>query len=283
MASDASVVERTWKLPQALFASLPWYDLPEIRDANDALWDAIAAALRDQGLADVPKTLDRALPYGFDWNGRCLFTQTCGYPIFTTSRGHFRVLGIPVYAADGCDGPLHRSFIAVRKGSRFQSLEDLRDGVFAVNEPDSNSGMNLPRHLFAPLNREGRFFRARIVSGSHVASAELVRDGAADAAAIDCVTFALLQRHRPHAIAELSIIAHSAATPAPPFVTSSRTEPATFEALRRALMAVTRDSRYAALREELFLQDVSLANEDAYAVVFELEREAQRLGYPILA
>ena len=281
--SEAAVAQQAWSVPQQLFASLPWYDLPEIRDNNDALWDAIAAALRDQGLADVPEALDRTLPYGFDWNGRCLFTQTCGYPIFTTSRGHFRVLGIPVYSADGCDGHLHRSFIIVRKGSRFGSLEDLRDGVFAVNEPDSNSGMNLPRHLFAPLNREGRFFRARIVSGSHVASAELVRDGAADAAAIDCVTFALLQRHRPDAIAELSIIAHSAATPAPPFVTSSRTETATFEALRRALMAVMRDSRYAALRDELFLQDVSLVSEDAYAVVFELEREAQRLGYPILA
>ncbi len=89
--------EKTWSVPQALFASMPWYDLPEIRDATDAFWAALVAKLAERGIEDVPKQLDRDVPYGVDWNSKCLFTQTCGYPIFTTARSQFHVLGIPCY------------------------------------------------------------------------------------------------------------------------------------------------------------------------------------------
>lgn len=281
--SEAAVAEQTWSLPQQLFASLPWYDLDEMRDANDAFWIAFSGALRERGIDSVPAVLDRSLPYGFDWNGKCLFTQTCGYPIFTTSRGHFRVVAIPAYAAPGCDGPLHRSFIVVRASSTFASLEDLRGCTFAVNELDSNSGMNLPRHLFAPLSRDGRFLGERVVSGSHATSAELVREGAADAAAVDCVTFALLERYRPQTVSELRVIAQTATTPAPPFATSSRTGDELFGALRQALLSVAREGRHAELRDALLLSDVVLANADAYALVLDYEREARRRGYPVLS
>ena len=193
----ALAIEKTWSVPRQLFASMPWYDLPEIRDATDAFWTSLSAKLVECGFEESPKQLDRDVPYGVDWNSKCLFTQTCGYPIFTTSRTQFHVLGIPCYTAAACDGPLHRSFIVVRADSRFNQLEGLRGGTFAINEPDSNSGMNLPRRLFAPYHRAGRFFEHRVVSGSHAASLELVVGGIADAAAVDCVTYALLQRYRP--------------------------------------------------------------------------------------
>ena len=88
--------------------------------------------------------------------------------------------------------------------------------------------MNLPRRLIAPLARDGRFFETVAITGSHAASAAAVANGEADAAAIDCVTFALLQRHRPHVVAELRTIASTFATPTPPFVTSSLHDDALF-------------------------------------------------------
>jgi ABC-type phosphate/phosphonate transport system substrate-binding protein len=227
--------------------------------------------------------LDRDVPYGVDWNSKCLFTQTCGYPIFTTSRTQFHVLGTPCYTAPGCDGPLHRSFIVVRGDSRFHELEDLRDGVFAINEPDSNSGMNLPRRLFAPFNHDGRFFGDRIVSGSHVASLDLVARGEADAASVDCVTFALLQRHRPLAIREIRVIAETPASPAPPFATSARIDDALFAVLRDALASAVHDPHHREICEPLLLGAVEITDESAYAVVLDYERESEALGYPILA
>jgi ABC-type phosphate/phosphonate transport system substrate-binding protein len=265
------------------FASLPWYDFPEVQAANDALWHAIAAGLRARGLSDVPATLDRTLPYGVDWNRACLLTQTCGYPIFTTSRGHFSVVAAPCYGARGCEGPQHRSFIVVRRRSRFRTLDDLRGTIFAINEADSNSGMNLPRRLFAPFNRDGRFFERTIVSGSHAASAEFVVSVRADAAAIDCVTFALLQRHRAGVIEDLRIVAETPASPTPPLATSNRRSPAEVAALRSALQDVVHDAANADILDVLLLRDISIADQSSYQIVMTYEREAAALGYPVLA
>lgn len=284
MADVATAASKqTWAVPRLLFASLPWYDLPEIRESTDAFWEALASGLRKRGVDGVPSSLDRNVPYGFDWNGKCLFTQTCGYPLFTTSRAQFHVLAIPAYDAPGCQDTLHRAFIVVRASSKIETLEDLRGGTFAINEPDSNSGMNLARHLFAPLSRGGRFFSERIVSGSHIASVELIRTGAVNAAAVDCVTFALLQRYRPAATAELRVIAQTAMSPAPPFATSARGTAAVFTALRSVLLDIMRDPRYAGFRNALLLKDVELGGTDVYGIVLAYEREAESLGYPALA
>lgn len=266
-----------------LYASFPWYDLPEMHRATDALWEALATLFTREGLEDVPARLDRERPHGIDPGGACLFTQTCGYPLFTTARGHFTVLGAPGYRVPGCKGSRHRSFVVVRNDAPVTELEHLHGLCFAVYEPDSNSGMNLPRLLFAPLARDGRFFAETIVTGSHEASAAHVNDGRADAAAIDCVTLALLRRYRPSAVAGLRIVAQTASTPTPPFVTSCHTTARDVAAVRRGLRSFASDGRYAELREALLLADLDCCDEDAYDVVMAYEREAQRVGYPHLA
>jgi len=251
--------------------------------ATDALWHGLRATLASSGFGDFPESLDRTRAHGTDFPGECIFTQTCGYPLFTTARGHFIVLGAPRYDVSGCTGSLHRSFIVVRNTTPVRALADLRGTRFAINESDSNSGMNLPRRLFAPLAQDGRFFGGTVVTGSHAASATLVAAGGADAAAIDCVTFALLERYRPAAVRTLRVIAETAATPTPPFVTSLRTSASQVEALRNALSAFTRDAVYAPIREALFLGGVDSCSDDAYEVVMDYERDARRLGYPLLA
>lgn len=271
------------QIAHRLFASFPWYDLPEMHAANDALWRALAASLVAEGIREVPDRLDRERPHGVDPVQECLFTQTCGYPLFTTARRHFTVLGAPCYSVLGCEGPLHRSFIVVHDASSVRTVEDLRGGSFAINEADSNSGMNLPRRLFAPLARNGRFFGRTVLTGSHAASASLVDAGGVDSAAIDCVTFALLERYRPAAVRSLRIVAETAATPAPPLVTSCRTSDSVVAALRRALKRVVRDHAHAELRDALFLADVEFCGEEAYEVVMAYERDAVERGYPALA
>ncbi len=267
---------------QRLYASFPWYDLPEMHAANDALWRALAGLFEAQGLRDVPRALDRQRPHGADHFGECLFTQTCGYPLFTTARNHFTVLGAPAYDVPGCTGSWHRSFIVVRGDGPVRGLEDLRGGRFAINEADSNSGMNLPRRLFAPLARDGRFFSSTVVTGSHAASAALVSEGGADAAAIDCVTFALLSRYRPETVERLRVIAETAATPTPPLVTSRYTSTEDVASLRRALAEFVRSPAYAPLRESLHLADIEFCEESAYGVIMDYELYARKLDYPEL-
>ncbi len=226
--------------------------------------------------------LDRRRPYGTDPDGDCLFTQTCSYTLFTTARGEFTVLGAPAYTAPGCSGPQHRSFIVVRDTSYIERLDDLRGKSFAINEMNSNSGMNAPRLLFSRAAANGKFFERTIVSGGHMASAELVRANRVDAAAIDCVTFALLARYHPASVHRLRIIGETHDSPTPPFVTSRRTSARVAAALRDGLSAFFTDPAHAHTRAALFLGGIAFCDESDYDVVMEYERAAQRNGYPVL-
>jgi ABC-type phosphate/phosphonate transport system substrate-binding protein len=264
------------------FVSLPWYDGVEMRPAVNAFWASLRTYFIAAGIANVPVSLDRTRPYGADPEGECLFTQICSYPLFTTARGQFTVLAAPGYDAPGCEDTYHCSFLVVRDTSYIERIEDLRGKTFAVNELNSNSGMNLPRAIFARMHQDGSFFSGVVVSGSHAQSADLVSRGRIDAAAIDCVTFALLTRYRPAAVQRLRIIARTPATHTPPFVTSRKTKPAEMEALRNALRAFFTDPATRAVREGMLLTGFDFYDESAYQPVMQYEADAIRRGYPVL-
>jgi ABC-type phosphate/phosphonate transport system substrate-binding protein len=192
------------------------------------------------------------------------------------------VLGIPCYGVAGCDGPTHRSFIVVASASTVKTVEDLRGGSFAVNAMDSNTGMNLPRHVFAKFARGAPFFRHVLVTGSHRASMEAVARGQAHAAAIDCVTFGLAAEYHPAAVAGLRIVAHTSSSPAIPFVTSHLTGERAVGALRRALLAFSTRNEFAPLRNALRIERIAAPAEGAYDVLLDYRAEAVALGYPSL-
>ena len=121
---------------------------------------------------------------------------------------------LELYDLPGCgwfaEGvPSHRSFIVVSRSSGAETVEELRGGRFAVNGWDSNSGMNLPRRLLAPLAGGAAFFSGVIVSGGHVRSMEMVATGEADVAAIDCVTYGFCALYRPELVARLRVVAET--------------------------------------------------------------------------
>ena len=76
--------------------------------------------------------------------------------------------------------------------------------------------MNLFRATIAPVAGGGAFFRAIMVTGSHEASVAAVAEGLADLAAIDCVSFALLERGRPELIERVAVVAESPRSPSLP-------------------------------------------------------------------
>ena len=64
---------------------------------------------------------------------------------------------------------------------------------------------------------------------------ERVASGSADVAAIDCVSFAMAARHRPHVTDALRTIATSPHAPALPYVTSVHRSSAELNRLKQAL------------------------------------------------
>ena len=265
-------------------AQLPMYDPPEVRAATDALWHAIALRLREVGIADVPHGLSRHFDRHEAWRHEgLLLGQACGYPAITAFKEDVRIVATPIYDAPGCVGTTHRSLIIVPGPSGARGLADLAGRRFALNSWDSNSGMNLPRLAFAALAREGRFLGEIIETGSHAGSLGLVAGGGADAASIDCVTYALLARYRPARVAAVRVIAETAPGPCLPFVTAHGASDATVAALREALAGAITDPALAAATRALFLLGVAPASEADYAVLLDYEHRAAAMGYPRLA
>ena len=274
---QAAVVE------QHRVAALPMYDPPELAWANDALWVAIAERLADAGVDDLPFGLSRDGADGARLKDPdLLLAQTCGYPFIKQLHNRVQLVATPGYLSHGCDGPFHRSVFVVRTRDRAVNLSDLRGARCAVNDEASNTGMNLLRAEIAPLAGDGRFFSQVNRTGAHDVSAHHVADGLADVASIDAVTFALLERVRPHVTRRLRILGWSTRSPGLPLVTAKATGPRIQAALIAALNGVADDPRLTEVRRELLLDRFHVLSEPHYRSILHLERMAAEQGYPRL-
>jgi ABC-type phosphate/phosphonate transport system substrate-binding protein len=246
-----------------MIASLPMYDLPEIRTATDALWDAIAREL------GTDLKLTRVQDWAAAWRcPRLLFSQTCGYPFTHEFAGKLSYVATPHYDAEGCEGPLYCSMIFARAPV---ALEQLRGSSAAYNNADSMSGMLALKLVFAPFTSGGTFFRRSIETGSHVGSLGAVQSGKADVCAVDCVTVALLRQHRPSALAGLVEIARSPHVPALPYVTRQNNA----QVLGDALNVVFNMPEMTPYLEAMLLKQVSVLPPGAYDIIPQLERAAK--------
>lgn len=262
-------------------ASLSMYVTPQpLADATAELWSFLRRYLDEAGLSGLPENLDTTVPYDEAWlHEDLLFSQTCGYPYVKRLRGKVRLVATPVYAHPGCNGPLMRSFVVVRRDSAFASLQGLRGATAAINSPDSNSGANLLRAAVAPLARNGRFFGGTVETGSHGGSIDAVSAGRADCAAIDCVTFANLLRFTPARIEGIRILAETPATPGLPFITGGKVSDADVALMREALVAAITAPLLAGVRDSLGLVDVAMLADADYEPVLSLARDALEAGY----
>lgn len=265
-------------------ASLGMYDMPAVQPANDALWTAVATRLRGAGFADVPDALDRSRPLRAVWDDpELLLGQTCGYPLMTGLSEAVAVVAAPVHDLPGCAGARHRSFLVVSDASSARSLDGLRGACAAINGRDSNTGMNLFRARLAPLAGGRPFFGAVVETCAHLASLRAVAEGAADIAAIDCVTYGLAQRHRPDLLAGTRILGETSPSPSLPFVTRKDASAAEIAAIRAALADAVADPSLREATQALGLVGIEPARLADYAIVMRYERDAVAAGYPSLA
>ncbi|MEM7251001.1 MAG: PhnD/SsuA/transferrin family substrate-binding protein [Pseudomonadota bacterium] len=172
-----------------MLASFPWYDLPSVRWANDRLWDAMA----------LPGEFVRNLTAEEMWTSdRLGLTQACGLDLYL-SGAPIEPVAAPVFDLD-CDAGRYYSHIIGNRHGR----------LAAVNALSSRSGLSALLSMCEPT--------ALVLTGSHLASIEMVRSGAADVAAIYAVTWRIIERDAPQRVRGVNIVARSATAPSPPFV-----------------------------------------------------------------
>ncbi|MGH6854041.1 MAG: phosphate/phosphite/phosphonate ABC transporter substrate-binding protein [Aestuariivirga sp.] len=249
-----------------MIASLPMYDWPEVREATDAWWTAIARHLG----ADI--SLSRGGDHVAAWAAPdLLFSQTCGYPFTHEFRGKLKIVATPHYGVDGCRGANYRSMVFARENA---PLESFRGKIAAVNNPNSMSGMLALQLVFAPHAREGRFFAEAVETGGHIGSLLAVRDRKADVCAVDAICTAMAKAYRPDYLEGLVEIARSPEVPGLPYVTVAGGA----ARLRQALSAAFADPGLQEPRRRLFLTGHSVLSEKDYGRITDLETGMQRQG-----
>lgn len=258
------------------YAELLMYVAPaQVREANEQwltrILELLQATLRDAGgmeLLELFRSPD------------LLLTQTCGYPLLTQLQGQVQVVGRPRYEWPDSSAGRHCSVIVGRETDPRVELVDFKGSRGVINDRHSNSGMNLFRHRLTPLQQDGRFFASVATSGAHQQSLRWVREGWADLASIDSVTFAYLARYAPAEVAGLRIVARTAISPNLPYITALSAGSAGAERIREAMnLALQQLPQVSAT---LGLQEVLPASETDYQVVIGYQREASAAGYEVL-
>ena len=241
------------------------YDMPEVSQAIDSLWQGIAHHLRREGVRDVPRQLVHDQPLGDLWSDRNLFfSQCCGYDVVHGFEDRLQVLGTPWFSAPGCSNGNYASFVVVPENSPYQDVIDMLGKSVVINGPESQSGMNALFSLVAPYSEEGKFFSDVLVSGSHVESLAALARGDADVAAVDCLTYELLRLYRPATIDGTKPIGSTYPAPAPPYVTRLNVGNETVTRMTNALLAAFEDPGLADTRQILLLGGFEVASVEAY-------------------
>lgn len=201
-----------------MFASLPMYDLPEIRPSTDALWGLIRDSLADHGIGTAPEALLRGGDPHHDWlRDDLVVSQTCGLPFVRELKGRVQMLGSPSYDIE-CGSGSYYSVIVTGNGVEGE-LADISGRRMACNDLRSQSGFAA---MLTHLQREGLPLPGKLMlSGAHLSSIELVARGEADFASIDAVTFMLARRHL-QAARSVRVIGKTEPMPALPYITSAR-------------------------------------------------------------
>ncbi len=266
-----------------LSASFPMYDLEEVRGAHEVLWNSVARKLQSAGVEGVPAALDRSRGVHELWTDPgLLLSQCCGADLVGRYAGTLALVATPRYSAPGCDGCLYSSVVLVAEDSRATAISDLRNAVCVVNSRESHSGANALRALVAPLSRRGRFFSRIVTSGSHPASIAAVARGEADVAAIDCITYACIERYRPSLLRGTRRLRYTAQAPGIPFVTRAGSNPDRIRHLQNALLEAFEEPEVRAAGAAVFIDGVELLPLSAYDRIVELELLAAAQGYPEL-
>ncbi|MEL6689710.1 MAG: PhnD/SsuA/transferrin family substrate-binding protein [Pseudomonadota bacterium] len=181
-----------------MIATLPMYDQPQLQAANDALWQAIRAALP----FEAPEALTRGDDLMALWTDpELLLGHTCGLIMVRTLHERVHYVATPDFGIEGCPPGYYSSALVRRVGEAPTAGARL-----AYNEPNSQSGFGAA---------QGFGFVPTLETGAHALSLEAVARGDADVAFIDRQTLKIVGLP-----AGLAVAAKTPPTPATPFVTA---------------------------------------------------------------
>lgn len=207
------------------------YDWPDVTDALDELWTAIAESAQGLGLP-APRELTRRHDLVSLWSDpSMLLGQVCSLNPVRDGLGETEVVGTIVYDPPAdlprAEPGTYYSVIVCRAddqrrppggtdvGTGEATSEILRfaGARVAANGTDSQSGYWSLGHFVRDRLTDGPIFGDVLFTGAHRDSVRAVADGRADLAAIDVHSWRLACEHEPEAADRLAVIGTTDPTP----------------------------------------------------------------------
>jgi ABC-type phosphate/phosphonate transport system substrate-binding protein len=185
-------------------AALPWYTFPSTRPALDAVWSETRSRLAALGIERLPAALSHTADhYELLADPQLVLSQCCGLDLFQPHSANIVPFAAPVITAIDVAPGMYFSYIVT------QSSATLKSPRVVINSRFSHSGHSAMK---AWLKRNGITDYTITESGSHAHSIVALREGHADLAAIDALSWQHIDT------SGVEILDSSDPAPAPPFV-----------------------------------------------------------------
>jgi phosphonate transport system substrate-binding protein len=190
------------------------------------------------------------------------FSWICSSPYVKYRDSNlFSLMAVPQFEGK----PLYQSYIIVNKSDAAQSISDLKDRVFAYEDPDSNTGYVVPRQMVADLGFDpDGFFRRTFFTYSHREQVEAVAAHVADGAGVDSYVWHYLEKQAPQLTAATKIIQRSAKFGFPPLVYRLGIDEGLRQRMTNAFLGMDKDPEGRALLSELMLDGFISGNPHLY-------------------
>jgi ABC-type phosphate/phosphonate transport system substrate-binding protein len=107
----------------------------------------------------------------------------------------------------------------------------------------------------------------------------MVHNREADVAAVDCVTYALLKRHRPSALTPIRALCPTPQAPASPYVSRADAGSDLLQKIRRGLQSACNNAALSNCRETLMIGEFQVLEPRTYECIVEMEAAAIKHGY----
>jgi len=173
----------------------------------------------------------------------------------------------------------YQSYLIVNKNSMFQSMADLRGGVFAFTDPDSNSGKLVPTVWLAQMGEKPEtFFRKTIYTYSHDNAILAVARGLVDGAAVDGLIWEYFRKKNPIFTSKTRIIRKSEPYGIPPIVGSKSLAPRMKTLIRQELFAMHQDPQGQKILNELLIDRFISPRDEWYDSIRKINRNLATLN-----
>ncbi len=224
---------------------------------NDAV---VIARLRDALSAGMGRDIDLVQRRTYQeitgalLDGSVDAAWVCGFP-FLQHRSQLTLLGVPIWRGQ----PRYQSYLIASVTDEAVGLEDLRGGMHAFSDPDSNSGFLVTASDLARMGQApDTYFARTIFTWGHRNVVRAVAGGLVRSGSVDGYVWETLAAVEPELVARTRIVAKSEWLGFPPFAArTDRMADADVSALQRALLAMDRTDAGRAALDLLFLDEIT--------------------------